>query len=437
MAHEGAAWPRQRGGGSRACLSRGSQPDAGPARGQSYYLHFRRPIGYKRAMRGSAKSTLGMVAAIVALVALQAATINYLGNNNYLPEGSEHWTEDWLIHYFSPRLKEPHKAVAIVTVDPQSLEKAGLPSNPPADRAWLAKLITAVANSGALAIGVDFYFTTPTKPDKDDALIKAIRDSKVPVVVAAVGTRYLQTEHQRQFLADFIQKTGGRAGHIGFKRAKEIFSMGDRADRAIYHDDPDQPYHSLSSVLTGLPQVQAVYGAHEVPDGQQRIDWLLDQAAANQPFLTYSASQILSPEKGAPPVSLKNRIVLVGPNFAALDQHSLPFTIGKEKPLFPGITIHAQGIAQILDGRYFYNWSNWEQFLLLFLVGLGGAAAGWPFHGSKADFLVGIASSVLLVGLSVPFFIARMPFPTALAILSLGSSIWLGEKVQTWRSGNK
>jgi adenylate cyclase len=390
-----------------------------------------------RAMRGIAKSKWGTIAVIVLATALQAAAINYLGNNNYLPQGSDHWTEDWLIHYFSPRAKGPYKAVTIVTVDPQSLEKAGLPSTPPADRAWLAKLITSVANAGALAIGVDFYFTTPTKADKDEALVKAIRDSKVPVVVAAVGTRYLQTEHQRQFLADFIKKAGGKAGHIGFKRAKEIFSMGDRADRAIYHDDPDQPYPSLSSVLTGLPQVQAVYGVHEVPEGQQRIDWLLDQTAANQPFQTYAAHQILSPEKGAAPVSLKDRIVLIGPNFAALDQHNLPFTIGKEKPVFPGITIHAQGIAQILDGRYFYNWSNAEQFLLLFLVGLAGAAAGWPFHGSKADFVVGIAGSLLLVGLSVPFFVLRMPFPTALAILSFGSSIWLGEKVQTWRNGNE
>ena len=58
-------------------------------------------------MRGSRKSTLGKIAAIIAIVALQALVINYLGRNNYLPEGSEHWTEDWLIHYFSPRLDKP------------------------------------------------------------------------------------------------------------------------------------------------------------------------------------------------------------------------------------------------------------------------------------------------------------------------------------------
>ena len=158
-------------------------------------------------MRGSLKSTLVKIAAIVAIVALQALVINYLGSNNYLPEGSEHWTEDWLIHYFSPHPAGPHKAVALVMVDPESLEKAGLPSVPPADRAWLAKLITAVSKAGALAVGVDFYFKTPNTPAKDEALVSAIRDSKAPVVIAAVNDAYLQTDAQRKFLGDFIQRT--------------------------------------------------------------------------------------------------------------------------------------------------------------------------------------------------------------------------------------
>ncbi len=191
-------------------------------------------------MRGSRKSTLGTIAAVVVLVALQALAINYLGRNNYLPEGSEHWTEDWLIHYFSPRLSGPHKAVALVMVDAESLEKAGLPSVPPADRAWMAKLITAVSNAGALAIGIDFYFKTATKPDKDKALIEAIRNSKAPVVVGSVNENYVQTDTQRKFLQEFIERDRPPAGHIGLKRAKEIFSLGDRAVRAVYHDDPEQ-----------------------------------------------------------------------------------------------------------------------------------------------------------------------------------------------------
>lgn len=384
-------------------------------------------------MRGSLKSTLVKIAAIVAIVALQALVINYLGSNNYLPEGSEHWTEDWLIHYFSPHPAGPHKAVALVMVDPESLEKAGLPSVPPADRAWLAKLITAVSKAGALAVGVDFYFKTPNTPAKDEALVSAIRDSKAPVVIAAVNDAYLQTDAQRKFLGDFIQRTHRPGGHIGLKRAKEIFSLGDRATRGIYHDDPSQGYPSMTSQLAALPQVVAAYGSHQIPEGQQRIDWLLEPEHG-QVFSSYAAHEILSPKPGAPAPDLKGKIVLIGPDFAGQDQHTLPFTVGKEKAtFFPGVFVHAQALAQILDGRFFHNWSSGEQFLLLFCVGLLGAAAGWPFHGMRGDFLVGIAGFLLIIGLSVPFFMMRMPFPTALAILAWGASIWTGQQIQGWR----
>ncbi len=201
----------------------------------------------------------------------------------------------------------------------------------------------------------------------------------------------------------------------------------------MYHDDPSQGYPSLTSVLASLPEVQAVYGKHAVPEGQQRIDWLLKPE--NGPaFARYSAYEILSPKADATTPDLKGKIVLIGPDFPLQDQHTLPFAIGKEKDTFsPGVFIHAQALAQILDERFFYNWSMAQQFLILLCVGLLGAAAGWPFHGMRADLIVGLGGSLLIVGLSVPFFIARMPFPTALAILAWGAAIWTGERIQAWR----
>lgn len=383
-------------------------------------------------MRGGRKSGLGVIAAIVALIALQALAIDYLGQNNYLPEGSEHWTEDWLIHYFSPRLKGPYNAIAIVLVDADSLEKARLPSMPPADRAWLAKLITAVSNAGALAIGVDFYFKTATDPAKDEALISAIRDAKAPVVIAAVDDAYLQTEAQRKFQRDFLQRTGGRAGHIYLKRSKEILSLGDRATRGVDHGASAQGYPSFASAIAKLPQVASAFGSHKIPEGAQRIDWLLEPEEG-ETFARYPAHEILSAQ-ATQAADLKGKIVLIGPDFAEQDQHTLPFSLGSEQSMvFPGVFIHAQALAQILDNRFFFNWTSWQQFLLLFAIGLFGAAAGWAFHDTRADFLLGLGGTLLIVALSVPFFIARIPLPTALAILAWGSSIWTGQRMRAWR----
>ncbi len=382
-------------------------------------------------MKGGPIKKLLAIAILVLLVAGEAAGINYLGRNNYLPEGSEHWTEDWLIHYFSKRLDRPHKDIALVMVDAQSLEKAGLPAMPPADRAWLAKLITAVSDAGALAIGLDFYFSTATNSGKDDQLVAAIRDSKAPVVLAAVDDSFLQTEGQRKFQREFIQRTGRPAGHIYLKRSKEIFSLGDRATRAVDHGASANSYNSLTSTIAGLPQVAAAHAASVIPEGTQRIDWLL-APDGGETFTRYPAYEVIAPEPQSRPLALKGKIVLIGPDFPGLDQHSVPFSLGSDHAVFPGVFVQAQALAQILDKRFFFNWDSMQQFLLLFGTGLFGAAAAWKFHRTHIDLFLGIAGTLLIIALSVPFFEARVPLPTALAILAWALSLSTGQRVRTW-----
>ena len=264
-----------------------------------------------------------------------------------------------------------------MTVDPESLEKAGLPSVPPADRAWMAKLVTAVSKAGALAIGVDFYFTTPTKPEKDEALVKAIRDSKAPVVIAAVSERYLQTEAQRKFLAEFIQRTGGPAGHIGFKRAKEIFSLGDRATRAVYHDDPEPSAILRFSRACHAPEVGPRLAPTRSRKASSASTGCWTPRGTTSPSCNYSAYEVLSPEAGAPAPDLNGKIVLIGPDFAGQDQHTLPFTVGKEKAtFFPGVFIHAQALPRSSTAASSTTGVATEQFLLLFCRWVGGGGGG-------------------------------------------------------------
>jgi CHASE2 domain-containing sensor protein len=384
-------------------------------------------------MRTGRKSALLAIAAIAGAIALQAFAINYLGRNNYLPEGSEHWTEDWLIHYFSPRLNAPHKDIAIVFVDAESLEKAGLPGMLPADRAWLAKVVTAVADAGALAIGVDFYFAAPADPAKDAQLAGAIADAKAPVVVAAVDDAFLETDAKRKFLHEFIQRSGGRAGHIYLKRSQEILSLGDRATRGVEHSATASGHASLTSTIASLPRVVGTFGSPEIPGGTQRIDWLLEPEGG-QTFSRYQAHEVLSPEMGAQKPDLKGKIVLIGPDFSGVDRHRVPYTLGTRQAVeVPGVFVQAQALAQILDNRFFFNWTGTQQFVLLVCIGFLGAVAGWSFHDRGIDLVLGVSGTLLLVALSVPFFVARIPFPTALAILAWGLSLWTGQRIGAWR----
>ena len=81
------------------------------------------------------------------------------------------------------------------------------------------------------------------------------------------------------------------------------------------------------------------------------------------------------------------------------------------------------------DGRFFFNWEPWQQFLLLFAISLAGAFVGWV---STLDIVIGIGGSLLLIALSAPFFVAHAPFPTALAIMSWALSISIAQRIQTW-----
>ncbi len=380
-------------------------------------------------MRGGRKSVFWALAAIVALVAVEALAINYLGRNNYLPEGSEHWTEDWLSHYFSPRLKAPREDIVLVLVDAESLEKAGLPSSLPADRGWMAKLIAAVGDARPVAMGLDFYFITPIDPVKDEELAAAMRNAKAPLVIAAVDDAFLRTAQQRAYQRDFARRAGRPRGHIYLKRSKEIFTLGDRATRAVDHGPSESGYLSLTSTLATLPEAVAAFGARAIPEGAQRIDWLLPPKGGST-FQSYSAREILSPEPGSPAPDLKGKIVLIGPDFAGLDRHSVPFSLGSRQDVYPGVYVQAQALAQILDNRFFFNWTSGQQFLLLFCIGLLGAAAGWTFHNTRVDFALGVGGTLLIIALSVPFFMAHVPLPTALAMLAWASSIWLAQRVR-------
>lgn len=157
-------------------------------------------------MMGRLFSKWSAIAAVAILVAVQAAAVSYLGRNNYLPEGSEHWTEDWLIHYFSKRLDQPYKNIVLVMVDAESLEKSGVATTVPVDRGWMAELITAVSEKEPAAIGLDFYFMSAIDSVKDEQLTTAIRDLKAPIVLAAVSDNFLRTDSQRAFQHSFIQK---------------------------------------------------------------------------------------------------------------------------------------------------------------------------------------------------------------------------------------
>ena len=94
---------------------------------------------------------------------------------------AEHWAADWRTAVLSDRLPSAHPRVAIITVDEASLE--GLPYILPVNRGYLADLVSAVAETGALAIGLDFYFFRDTEKPYDAMLLNALQRARDKVVL--------------------------------------------------------------------------------------------------------------------------------------------------------------------------------------------------------------------------------------------------------------
>ena len=366
-----------------------------------------------------------LLLAVLLLVAAEAMLFNALGRYNILPEGSEHWTEDWLIRYFSKRETEPHKDIALVLVNDETLEKEKLGPSLPVDRAWIAKLVKTIDSAGPKAIALDFYYASPIDPAKDETLAAALRNTKAPAVLAAVDGSFLATDTQRSFLRDFIERTGRSAGHIYIKRSSEALLLGDKASRLIDHGASADGYRSFASEIAHLPAVVEEFGEPAIPDGAQRIDWLLPPPGKNT-FQRIPAYQIASPDDAGARGSLKDKIVLVGPDFPHADRHYAPFSVGSQTE-FPGVFVQAQALAQILDGRFFYNWTSLAQFLFLFATGLAGAFSAVALQGSRVAILLGIAGTVVIVLASIPLFMARIAIPSALAILVWAGGITIGE----------
>ncbi len=294
----------------------------------------------------------------------------------------------------------------------------------------MAKLITAVDQAGAKAIGIDFYYFSAIDPVKDEQLISALKNAKTPIVVAAVDDASLETEKQRNFQKEFINKIGRDAGHIYLKRSTEFLTLGDRATRLVEHDAAEHGRPSLTSQLARTPNVAAKFGKIDIPEGAQRIDWLLKPRDAAT-FVTVPAYKVTAADNSEARQLLKDKIVLIGPDFAKLDQHDVPFTVGSQAS-FSGIYVHAHALAQILEGRFFTYATSMQQFLLLFAVGLLGAYVGFVLHDTRLDIALGLGGTFLIVALSVPFFVIRVPMPTALVILAWVGSLSIGQRVRFW-----
>jgi adenylate cyclase len=314
------------------------------------------------------------------------------------------WFYDLRTALFGPRVDAPRRDIAVVIIDDDSLSD-GYASRSPVDRGLQATLVRALAGAGAKAIGLDFIYDRATPADV--ALLKALNETRaVPVVLGALDARTVMgsakpIEQQERFIA----ASGRPSAHLYFARQGAKFTIGDQIVRYWLGPSPFPPYRK------GLDQTLAEAVGKPVPavDQPQLIAWQRppDLGGFTAPV------RVLKVRPHAPGAGVadlfypgwedlvRGRIVLVGGGFDDIDRHYTPLS-ALDHDTVPGVLVHAQILAQLLDGRTVPHTLPAVDFAMAALAALAGFVAGSRWRLRSGDFgtwlLGGLA--ILLVGIA-------------------------------------
>jgi class 3 adenylate cyclase len=305
----------------------------------------------------------------------------------------ENWVGDLRVALMTPR-QPPSDQVVVLTITEDTLRQ--FPYRSPLSRTFLAQLITILNQKGVRAIGLDILFDQPTEPDADQALLKALRDSAAPVIVAYADREHL-TPEQQPFLDAFT--AGLRRNYINLP-----VDNVDGVIRSLFPGRiaPNGQFMSgIAAALAGVSLPDSVIPLHY--RGLAPGAAADDLASAFKHYPAHLAAAL-------PAAWLAGKIVLVGSHLpvSSEDMWKTPFAalLGNQKGLLPGVMIHAHGLTQLLEGRSAPVTPPW------LVIGLYIVAAGLGIALTRLDWpsvvSMGLALVVILVFWALGFWWYRL-----------------------------
>lgn len=304
-----------------------------------------------------------------------------------------------LRHYYAADRVEQDDRILMVVYNDQTLINAQKRS--PLDRGILAEALRNLDALEPKAIGIDILFDQPQA--EDDELIETLRGMQTPV---AVGYADLQTNRddivyeQQVFLDEFMSRLEGSNARPASIRLDNSFGatriwptivpgLPPLLGRAMLQDagedlGPFDDYEGAIEYRRSLYEEQAGLGEAEVSEElfeSAAIDLFVDLDPAILPFLKEQYG---------------GRYVLIGGDIVDYDRVETTFTsIDGEVP--PGLAVHAEIIAQMLDGNAMVQvpgWAKWAMAGLVVTIAALVALLEWPTR-RRAPLLVGIFAVLL------------------------------------------
>ncbi|WP_158292408.1 CHASE2 domain-containing protein [Paracraurococcus ruber] len=296
-------------------------------------------------------------------------------------------------------VQPPHERLVLIGVSEATLE--AFPYRSPVDRGFLAGLLDQLAAAGVAAIGLDILLDRATEPAKDAALRDAIARQAVPTVIISLGPDTPLPEERAAVLAGF---TGAApAGTANLAR--------DRFDGLVRLHLPRHPVTGVPSFPAALAEAVGV----PAPPTPFALDWRRTAQGPVAPLYPAEAVALL------PADWLRGRIALIGTLLPGTDEHrTLATAFGQ--PAF-GLEIHAQALAQILDGR---------------MHAVPGAAVG--ALAAVALALVGLLAGLRLAGRRLVLALGALAVAWLMAVMALvaaGHGGWpaIAPALAAWLAG--
>jgi CHASE2 domain-containing sensor protein len=326
-----------------------------------------------------------------------------LSRAELLREGPDDWTYDWRTLFFSPVADEARQDIAIILIDEQSMAEYDYLS--PIDRGLVASLLRGLDQARPRAIGVDFIYDRKSEEAKTQTLIEAMRSVGAPLIIGAIDGRVKgYGEENLKFQEAFLSRAGLDAGHVFFAREEDKLKIGDQTVRFMGERSTSPPYReSFAKVLAGKAGVRVSEPA------TRYISWLLPPPGDDLfPLFRVprhapgSPPEIILPESWR--AALKDRIVLIGGDFVDRDKHLTPLAIADGAKL-PGVVVHAQILAQLIDGRSIYTMPWFDELLLLIAVAFLGFLLSLRWRIKRFGWQLYLGGLVALIGLGSILFV--------------------------------
>jgi adenylate cyclase len=320
-------------------------------------------------------------------------------------EAPDQFIYDWRTARYSETPADQRPDIALVLVNDDSIARYF--SRSPVDRALLAELVKAVDAAQPKAIGLDFIFDREAEPAKSEALRDAIKGAKAPIVLGVTTEREGPLSRENlQIQAEFVKATRNPeprpAGTLFFGEQDEWITLGDDVIRTMGSPLGEGAYGTTFDLL-----LAGVDGPISMPKNRL-IAWLLRPKDKKiDTFATLyvpTHKQVDGHGDGSAllphtlDAALTGKIVIIGGDFIDRDQHRVPLSIST-KARVPGAFIHAQIVAQLLDGRAIVEVPKAYEVVIVFLVCVVGyliSARFFIFGIELFSHLVFVAAIVII-----------------------------------------